>query len=657
MRYRSFFTFIAALVLALTGILPAASIKDSESASHGDEAANYQLVKTYDLPGIAIRQYNLAVLSHYSYLLISEGQILVIDPGRDIEAYLAAAAEAKAKIVGIYLTHSHADFVAGHRELAQAAACPIHINSLSKAAYPHQALEDGSSITIGSAVLTVRRTPGHTPDGTCGLVATKADPLKPLAMFSGDTLFVGSVGRPDLLEDMTAAELASLGYDTWHKVLSKLPDAVTVLPAHGAGSLCGAHLRDEPFTTIGTERTSNPYLQHPSRGAYVAAVLDGLPEAPQYFGHNARLNRIGPPLIDWKAAPRDVKAVGMPARPQVIDLRDAKSYAAQHVHGALNIGLRGRFETWTGIMVPWGSAVLLCGTEDKEYSEAVRRLHRIGYQALSWNDWKASSTLASFQPITPQALHAVMQQPGDSPVVVDVRLPSEWMALRIGTVLNLPITHLDTLSAKLDRRQPVVAVCNSAYRSSLAVGVLERAGFTQATSLAGGGEAWMVAGLPVFEAARKGPASPAARVVVPLPDRIAAADLKRMLSDLPGTFDLIDLRPVSAFADFQLPGSRNLDIAELLSDPVYLTGAGPLVIVDRDGSLAMIAAGVLAQKTKRPIKALFGGLEAWWRESPFTPASGKSAPATPAAPVSSPAVTPAAPTPVPAAPKKKSAGC
>ena len=288
--------------LGLVGLICAglaAGIKDSESASHGDEAASYQIVQTYEQPGFTVRQFQLAVLSHYAYLLSSGKEALVIDPGRDINALLAAAKQEGLTIRGVYLTHSHADFVAGHLELAKAVNCPVYVNEMTKAAFPHEPLRAGSAIKVGEAEVRILLTPGHTPDGTCGLVWSQG---KPRLMFTGDTLFVGSVGRPDLLEGtMSAAQLAGMGYDTWMNQLSKLPDEIVILPAHGAGSLCGAHLRDEPSSTIGTERASNPYFQHRSKGAFIAAVLEGLPEAPQYFAHNAALNRQGPPLVDWQA--------------------------------------------------------------------------------------------------------------------------------------------------------------------------------------------------------------------------------------------------------------------------------------------------------------------------------------------------------------------
>jgi rhodanese-related sulfurtransferase len=498
------------------------------------------------------------------------------------------------------------------------------------------------------------------------LVFSKNDKVTPKAILTGDTLFVGSIGRPDLMGGtVAAATLAGMSYDTWKNKLSKLDDGVVVLPAHGAGSLCGAHLRDEPSSTIGTERATNPYLQHRGKNDFITAVLEGLPEAPQYFKHNAKMNREGPAPVDWNApmpkTPAFNASLSDASKFYIVDLRDAKSFAAGHIPNAVNIGLRGRLETWVGIMVPWSSNIVLCGS-DEEVKEARFRLHRVGYNvagALSFEEWTAAKQpVYTNEPISPQELHKRMLN-GTAPVVVDVRLANEWMGLRIGNVLNMPLNRLSELAVKLDPNEPVVTVCNSAYRSSLGIGLLERSGFKEVASMEGGGEAWIEAGLPVIQPTAPGAASAQPKRVIKLPDIIDPAQLKRMLMDLPGTFDLVDIRPVQHFGDYSLPGSRNVDIADLISNPAYLTGAGPLVIVDRDGSLAMAVGGILSQKTERQIKVLFGGLEVYWNKAEMGEPI-KAVPIAPSAPSVKPSV-PAAPTQPapqkPKPPKKKSAGC
>jgi hydroxyacylglutathione hydrolase len=664
-----------AIILSLTFIGSGASaaeqgkIKDTESATHGDDAARHQIVDTYKFTGFEVVQINLPVLSHYSYILVSGKEALVVDPDRDIQFYLDYVAKKNLSIKGVYLTHSHADFVAGHLEIVKAVDCPIFQSAASGAAYKINPMKDGSTFKIGSAVVKVLETPGHTPDGTCGLVFSGEEDKVGQVLFTGDTLFVGSVGRPDLLEGkMTAAALASMGFDTWNNKLSKLADAVMVLPAHGAGSLCGAHLSDSPKSTIGAERASNPYLTLKGRSEFIAAVLKDLPEAPQYFKHNAAMNRQGPALVNWTApVPAEVKAEQAlmdTSKFYLVDIRDSSVYAAEHIPGSVNIGIRGRFETWAGTMVPWAmheSDKLVVLGSKAELKEALYRLHRIGYEAsvLTPETWKAAKLpTKKVEFIKPAELYSQMKA-GTGPIIVDVRLPNEWMGLRIGEVVNLPLTHLSELSAKLDPTQPVVTVCNSAYRSSMAIGLLEAKGFQKVTSLAGGSEAWIDAGLPVYGAETAAPAAGAgpAKREIRLADRMSADELRRMAKDLPGTFDLVDIRPADQFKDYHIPGSRNADVADVLNNPAYLTGAGPLILVDRDGSLAMQIAGILSQKTQRTVKALHGGLESYWKDSGWKDAAKAVAappsPALPAAPAKpdSPKAEP------PKAPKKKSAGC
>jgi len=653
-----------AAVSAWAGGLPG----DAEAATHGDEAASVLLVKETEqkTSDFVFRQYNLGVLSHYSYLIGSGDEALIVDPARDISRYLKDAQELGLKITRVYLTHSHADFVAGHVELVKATGASIIMNDATQAGFPHKPVKDGDSIAFGQVRGMIVTTPGHTPDGTCLYVFCPANENNPRLVLTGDTLFIGSVGRPDLMgKGMSAAALAEMGFHSWKDKLSKLPDDTRFFPAHGAGSLCGAHLSDKPVSTIGEQRRENVYLQHKDLLSYVMAVIDGLPDAPQYFKHNAKMNHDGPPLVDWeKTMPPAIPAAGVLAQAQkgawIIDVRDAKAFAVAHPQGAISIGIRGRFETWSGIMVPWGEPFVLVGSDD-EVREASFRLKRIGYDKPAGflqggvEAWKqAKLPVGSLKLLKPQELHRQMQA-GTAPIIVDVRLPSEWMALRIGNVLNIPINKMFADSKRLSKDMPVLTVCNSAYRSSMGASVLLKQGFKEIFNMEGGSEAWIAAGLPTLGATGVGHGTAAAPARnVRLPDRIAAADLKRLLMDLPGTFDLVDMRPAAQFTDFSLPGAVNADIADVIANPAYLNGAVPLVLVDRDGSLAMAVGGILSQKTTRPIKVLFGGLEAYWNTSAMPVPSGAVA-APPPAPA--PVVPAPAPAAVPEPPRKKSAGC
>lgn len=657
---------------------------DAEAATHGDEAATVQVVKETEqkAPDAVFRQYNLAVLSHYSYLIGSGGEALVVDPARDVSRYVADAQELGLKITRIYLTHSHADFVAGHMELAKATGAEILANAATQAGYPHRPLRDGEAIAFGQVRGVVVTTPGHTPDGTCLYVYAPATAANPSYVLTGDTLFIGSVGRPDLMgEDMAAASLAAMGYDSWHSKLAKLPDDTRFFPAHGAGSLCGAHLSDKPVSTIGEQRRDNPYLQHRDLNSYVMAVIDGLPEAPQYFRHNARMNHDGPPLVDWSKTLPPALAPAAAAESArkgawLVDVRDAKAFAVGHPADAISIGIRGRFETWVGIMIPWGEPLVLVGS-DQETQEAAFRLKRIGYDTpagfvqggpQAWS--QAGLPTRTVKLVSPADLHKQMQD-GTAPVVVDVRLPSEWMGLRIGPVLNIPINHLGTEGRRLSREMPVLTVCNSAYRSSMGAAVLLKAGFQDVRNLDGGSEAWITAGLPTFGNTAPGGASTATApgVYVNLPEPIGPEELARRQIDLPGTFEVVDIRPAWQFAEFSVPGSVNARVESLLSSPAYLVDKRPLVVICRDGSVSAAVAGALVQKGPRPIRYLSGGVQRYYDQilrpagisSGATPMPAGAPPPPPpgsAAPAPSVPPSPLAPsTPAPPPPKKKSAGC
>lgn len=681
--------FLAAAVFLLTwSTAMAATIADSESASHSDESAKYQIVASYEGTGLRVVQFKLGVLSHYSYLLISDGKVLAIDPGRDIDTYLAYALDQKLEWVGTFLTHSHADFIAGHTEMAAATGKPVFVSHESGAEYPHMELKEDSTIEVGKAVVRIIETPGHTPDSLSGVVSPAAIPDKQEFLLSGDTLFVGSLGRPDLMGGShSAAELAGMMFDTWNKKLTSLRENVVVLPAHGAGSLCGANLSDAPSSTIGEEKVSNHYLKYAgNRSAFIANFISDLEPAPQYFAENARINRTGPEKIDWEK-PLGAK-VENPADliadngVYFVDVRDAAAYAAAHLPRSVNIALRGRLETWTGIIVPFKSRLVLVGSMP-ELTEAARRLKRVGYNAehVLFDEYVA----AGGQTVTTRLVQAVelheQMLRGEAPVVVDVRRPKEYFGMKIGEVLNIPLDILEKQApVRLAPDQPVVAVCNSAFRSNLAIGLLERAGFKAATSMQGGSEAWVEAGLPVVRIDTAAEARPAAVSDgssafrnLNLPDRISADQLQKMIRDLPGTFEIVDIRPFEQVEDYNPVGAKQVDIADLLENLTWQAGEVPLVIVDRDGSLAMIAAGILSRKTRRPIKALFGGIEGYWRASEMKfmrermLAPAVSAPVSPAqnrlVPGQNPEPQPASPAklPLPSAPAtkpvRKGAGC
>ena len=618
---------IPALLVLLSGLIPA---QDAERATHGDEAMAPQVSYEATHGSFTLRQYQLGCLSHLSYLLVSHGEAMVVDPMRDIDHYLSDAAKLGAKIRWVLLTHHHADFVAGHTEIAAKTGAKILVSKKANAAYPHEALADGWSLRFGTALIRILETPGHTPHTITALVDVDDLQVKPAYALTGDTLFVGSVGRPDLL-DVPPAELASLAFDSIQKLVA-LPEATIVLPAHGAGSLCGAHLSPETTSTIGKERTTNPFLRPLSRASFVAEILSVQPIAPQYFKFNVELNQKGPPLVERSdELPARITGSDLTAAVRsgawIVDLRDAKSYSAGHLEGAINISLRGRLDTWTGIVVPFGQAMVLVGS-DAEVREGAFRLRRIGYDApkgatpadaAAWRS--AGLTVRASKLVSPKELAAELAS-GKEPLIVDVRGKEEHEDVRLTHGGNIPITEAERFGKTLDKSQPVLFVCNSAYRSSIAVGMAERQGFQQVASLDGGIDAWLDAKLPVVGRQVGDARAPSAQSAprgspeaIALPEPVEPSGLSRLLTDQPQGYLVLDVRPAWQFTEYSIPGSKNVTL-DSIATLVRSTPRGKIVvIVDRDGTSAFAVAGALLARGDAAIsKALVGGVSRWYRE-------------------------------------------
>lgn len=650
---------------------------DAERAAHGDTAATPQVSFQWQRDGVRVQQYQLGCLSLLSYLVVSGEHAAVIDPQRDVEHYLRDAAQFGARIEQVWLTHPHADFVAGHLELARATGAKVLISRRAAAAFPHQALHDGDEVPLGAATLIAWDTPGHTPDASTFLLRVPGT-AAPVAAFTGDTLFVGSIGRPDLL-DVPPAQLASQSFDSIAR-LQTLPDSALVLPAHGAGSLCGAHLSPETTSTIGAEKATNPFLRLRSRATFIANVLSHQPVAPRYFAMNVAINRQGPPVVErGQARPPALAAAQVQALvaagAYVVDVRDQRTYAEGHVAGSVNIALRGRLDTWTGMVVPPAAELVLVG-DAEAIDEGAFRLRRIGYDRLAGYleggiaAWRAAGgdTRAS-KLVTPAELYSAMLA-GTEPIVVDVRSADEYEDLRLGDVGNLPVTDSERFARTLDKQQPVLMVCNSAYRSSMAVGLAERLGFADVGSLDGGLDAWIAAGLPVVgrqaaqvrgngsapvaAAAPSGEARPAEGAIA-LPEPVDAQLLARVLALQPQEYAVFDLRPAWQFAEWHVPGSVQVALDQVEAQ-VRAAGERRVVLVDRDGTTAFAVAGALLARQRNPsIRVLLGGLQAFWRDTAF--GSGQGAPPAAMPPTSASAATPT-PAQAPAtATKKRSAGC
>jgi hydroxyacylglutathione hydrolase len=451
-------------------------------------------------------QFYLGCLAHASYMIGSEGEAAVVDPQRDVDIYLKAADEQKLSIRHIFETHLHADFVSGHKELASRTGARIYIGAKAGASFPHVGLRDGFELRFGKVRVTALETPGHTPESTCLLITDEEKSPAPWAVLTGDILFIGDVGRPDLSKTHSPQELAGMLYDSLHRRLLTLSDEVVVYPAHGAGSLCGRNMRDARSSTIGTERMTNYALQIKSREEFIQQLTANLPARPEYFLQDAEINREGasalkdlPPLN--QLSPADLKLqmdLGVPA----LDVRPGDQFAACHVPGSINIPLSGQFATWAGTVLGLSSRALLIAETEQQIEEARMRLARVGiedvsgYLASGIGAWKqAGFEVAQVPQLTANELHERLASHGLR--VLDVRREGEWQAGHIAAADWWPLDKFRAVLPQVDPHAPLAVHCKSGYRSMIACSLLKRAGFNKVINLIGGFDAWQSAKLPV----------------------------------------------------------------------------------------------------------------------------------------------------------------
>jgi glyoxylase-like metal-dependent hydrolase (beta-lactamase superfamily II)/rhodanese-related sulfurtransferase len=434
------------------------------------------------------KQFYLGCLAQASYMIGSKGEAAVVDPRRDIEAYLEEAERERLKIRHVIETHLHADFVSGHRELAARTGAKIYFGAKAQAKFDCVAVNEGDTIAMGDVTLRFLETPGHTPESLSVLVIDWEKSETPEAVLTGDTLFIGDVGRPDLLgSTMSAAELAGMLYDSLHEKLLKLPDSVAVYPAHGAGSLCGRNISSETSSTIGQQRRFNYALQPMAREEFVKMMTTDLPEAPAYFSRDVKLNREGPGNLSElpkppALGPAAVEALRLSGA-VILDPRPAAAYGPGHIPGSLNIGLGWQFASWAGALVAPKKPMVLV-TEDEDHVEEARtRLARVGLEnvagylaggLLAWHD--ANLPVTTTEQISVDELRHRLDA-GGSLQLVDVRRPGEWQAGHIPQATHLPLNALGKRAAELDSGQPVTAICAGGYRSSIATSLLEQHGF------------------------------------------------------------------------------------------------------------------------------------------------------------------------------------
>jgi hydroxyacylglutathione hydrolase len=451
-------------------------------------------------------QFYLGCLAHASYMLASEGQAVVVDPQRDVDIYLKAAEEHGVRIRHIFETHLHADFVSGHKELAARTGAQIYIGARAGAKFDHIGVQDNFELRVGKVHLKVLDTPGHTLESICLVITNEEKSPKPWAVLTGDTLFLGDVGRPDLSKTHTSVELAGLLYDSLHRKLLTLGDEVLVYPAHGAGSLCGRNMRAERSSTMGTERLTNYALQIKGREEFIQQLTANLPARPDYFMQDAEINREGAPALSDLAELPPISAPELKSMLTegvvALDVRPADDFAAAHVPGSINIALSGQFASWAATVLGLSARPVLIADTAEQLSESRLRLTRVGIEdprgylnggVASWK--QAGFALAEVPQISAETLGHRLQRHDSQ--VLDVRREPEWNAGHIENATWWPLDNFKVSPPEIDHDRPIAVHCKSGYRSMIACSLLQRAGFQNITNVIGGLDAWQQAKLPV----------------------------------------------------------------------------------------------------------------------------------------------------------------
>lgn len=464
-----------------------------------------------------LKQYYLGCLAHASYLLGDEASstAIIVDPQRDIEQYLTDAGKLGLQIRQVFLSHFHADFVAGHLELRDRCGATIHLGSRAQAEYAFVAMNDGDTLDFPGLRLQVLETPGHTIESISILVFDlQKDPTKPYAVLTGDTLFIGDVGRPDLRASLgwTAGDLGAHLYDSLHNKLLQLPDETLVYPAHGAGSLCGKQLSSDTVSTLGEQRRLNYALQSMSKGAFIRLVTTDQPDAPPYFTYDAILNTREHATLDKNLEqalhPIDLAEVLQLGREgaQILDVRDPTEHAKGHLAGSVNVGLGGQYATWAGTVLDRAKPIVIIAEPGRE-QEAALRLGRIGFDQVKGYMQKGMEALAGREELVwpTERISAPMLAEelasAEPPLLLDVRSPREWATKHIDGSVNIPLNHLQERCAEIPRDRRVAVHCAGGYRSSIAASILHQLGITNLVEMAGGLAAWEAAKLPVVSVA------------------------------------------------------------------------------------------------------------------------------------------------------------
>ncbi len=456
-----------------------------------------------------------AGLAHLSYLIGDEsaGEGAVIDPRRDVEVYLELAREHQVRITHILETHIHADFVSGSRELAARTGAPIRVGESEEYGFEHEPLREGDTLELGGVSLRVLHTPGHTPEHVCFLVSGGTGAEEPWGFLTGDTLFAGEVGRPDLIGGGTEEDLARQLYHSLHEKLLPLGDELVIYPAHGKGSPCGASIGDRKTSTLGYERRHNRRLRIEDREEFVREVLSSAPPAPFYYSRVKRINAAGPRVLGGPPAvqPLDAERFREEAEREdtvVVDTREIVAWGGAHIEGSLNIALRKAFPIWVGWLLDPQKRILLVLEDPRDIIEAQRQLLRVGYEEVAgylrqgMRAWiEAGHPFESTPQLSVHALKARIEKEDDELQVLDVRSDSEWEQGHIPSALHIYAPFLPERLGALDRNRPIATYCGSGYRSSMAASLLERSGFRRVYNIPGSMSAWKAAGYPLEGAA------------------------------------------------------------------------------------------------------------------------------------------------------------
>lgn len=444
------------------------------------------------------KQFYLGCLAHASYYIGSGAEAAIIDPQRDVEQYLTEAAANGQRIKYIIETHSHADFVSGHIELAEKTGAQIVYGQRANTQFPTLKVKDGDVLEVGKIKLKFLETPGHTPEGITILAENTEETGEPVKMFTGDTLFIGDVGRPDLVgsKGFTAEQMGAMLYDSLHEKILPLPDATEVYPAHGAGSLCGKSLSKETWSTLGEQRRTNYALQPMTKEEFIKLVASDQPEVPAYFPRSAAKNLQGSPALEELPKPSALSTAEIENFDGVVvDVRPNVEYGASHIPNAINIGLGGQFASWAGTLIPIGMPIAIAAGSPAQVDEAFMRLARVGHETVAgfilMEDFTGETKRV--EQVSVEEVRSLTETEKYLQFV-DVRRAAEHANGHAARTLNIPLNDLSKELDRLDPNVPTYVICQGGYRSSLGTSILENAGFKTIYNVTGGTQAWTSAG-------------------------------------------------------------------------------------------------------------------------------------------------------------------